>query len=49
VESILKLCQSVFNCPNTLVALFDDKRVFIREAVREVVLGNRKLCGVGWD
>uniref|UniRef100_A0A7S3VRN2 Protein kinase domain-containing protein n=1 Tax=Dunaliella tertiolecta TaxID=3047 RepID=A0A7S3VRN2_DUNTE len=32
VESILKLCQSIFQCPNTLVALFDDKRVFIREA-----------------
>ncbi|KAF5839076.1 hypothetical protein DUNSADRAFT_1693 [Dunaliella salina] len=50
VESILKLCQSIFQCPNTLVALFDDKRVFVREATGAFSRGDFpwRFSSCGW-
>lgn len=32
IASILKLVQSIFEAPAALVALFDDRRIFIRDA-----------------
>ncbi len=48
IESILKLVASIFDAPHALVALFDDKRIFVRETNpggRGFARGDFPWCG----
>lgn len=40
VESILKLVASIFEAPAALVALFDDRRIFIRDSMGAFARGD---------
>ncbi len=46
IASILKLVQSIFEAPAALVALFDDRRIFIRDS-EGVTPGTHRVADLG--